>query len=51
MPDKSYTYKKCEQLLKLQSKLKSAEKNKISGKQNISLDEARKRLNEKYNNA
>ena len=44
-------YEKREQLLKLQSKLKIAEQSKISGAPSISLDEARTRLQEKYNNA
>lgn len=44
-------FEKRDQLLKLQSKLKSAEQDKISGKPNISLDDARTRLQEKYNNA
>lgn len=44
-------FEKRDQLLKLQSKLKSAEQDKISGKPNISLDDARTRLKEKYNNA
>lgn len=44
-------YEKREQLLKLQSKLKLAEQSKVSGQPNISLDEARTRLQEKYNNA
>ena len=44
-------YEKHEQLLNLQSKLRSAEQSKMSGKPNVSLDEARNRLQEKYSNA
>ena len=44
-------FERRDQLLKLQSKLKSAEQDKISGNPNISLADARTRLQEKYNNA
>lgn len=40
-----------EAFIRLQSKLKIAEQRMISGEPNISLDDARARLQEKYNNA
>lgn len=44
-------FEKHEELLRLQSKLKIAEQRMMSGEPNISLAEARARLQEKYNNA
>lgn len=44
-------FEKHEELLRLQSKLKIAEQRMMSGEPNISLVEARARLQEKYNNA
>lgn len=44
-------FEKREELLKLQSKLKAADQGKISGRPNVSLNDARTRLREKYNNA
>lgn len=44
-------FEKHEELLRLQAKLKIAEQRMMSGDSNISLAEARARLQEKYNNA
>ncbi|MEA1960716.1 MAG: type II toxin-antitoxin system Phd/YefM family antitoxin [Bacillota bacterium] len=42
-------FEKREQILKLRSKVAMAEQSRLSGEPSISLDEARKRLEEKYN--
>lgn len=44
-------FEKREQLIKLKSKIAIAEKSRISGEPTISLDEAKKRLEEKYQDA
>lgn len=44
-------FEKHEELLHLQAKLKIAEQRMVSGEPNVSLAEARARLQEKYNNA
>ncbi len=44
-------FEKHEEILRLQSKLKIAEQRKISGEPNVSLTDAKARLQEKYNNA
>jgi hypothetical protein len=38
-----------EQILKLRSKIVKAENSRLSGEPTVSLEEARTRLNEKYN--
>ncbi|MHB1407830.1 MAG: type II toxin-antitoxin system Phd/YefM family antitoxin [Desulfitobacteriaceae bacterium] len=42
-------FEKREQILKLRSKIAIAEQSRLSGEAAITLDEARKRLEEKYN--
>ena len=42
-------FEKREQLLKLRSKIAMAEQSRLSGETTISLDEARRLLEEKYN--
>ncbi|GAB6173575.1 type II toxin-antitoxin system Phd/YefM family antitoxin [Paradesulfitobacterium aromaticivorans] len=42
-------FEKREQILKLRSKIAIAEQSRLSGEATITLDEARKRLEEKYN--
>lgn len=42
-------FEKREQLMRLRSKIMIAEQSRLSGEPTISLDEARKRLEEKYN--
>lgn len=42
-------FEKREQLLKLRSMIAIAEQSRLSGESTITLDEARKRLEEKYN--
>ena len=42
-------FEKREQILKLRSKIVIAEQSRLSGEAAITLDEARKRLEEKYN--
>ncbi|HEX9061690.1 MAG TPA: type II toxin-antitoxin system Phd/YefM family antitoxin [Clostridia bacterium] len=44
-------FEKREQLLKLKSKLAMAEKSRLSGEPTVSLEDAKKRLEEKYKNA
>lgn len=44
-------FEKREQLMKLRSKLMIAEQSRLSGEPTISLNEAKKRLEEKYSNA
>lgn len=44
-------FEKHEELLRLQAKLKIAEQRMSSGEANVSLTEARAKLQEKYNNA
>lgn len=44
-------FEKREQLLKLKYKLAVAEKSRLSGEPAVSLEEAKKRLEEKYKNA
>lgn len=44
-------FEKHEELLRLQAKLKIAEQRMVSGEANVSLAEARAKLQEKYNNA
>lgn len=44
-------FEKREQLLKLKTKLVIAEQSRLSGESAISLEEARKRVEEKYKNA
>lgn len=44
-------FEKHEELIRLQSKLKIAEQRMMSGEPNISLDDAKVSLQEKYNNA
>ena len=44
-------FEKREQLIKLKSKIAVAEKSRISGGPTISLEEAKKRLKEKYQDA
>lgn len=44
-------FEKREELIRLQSKLKIAEQRMMSGEPNVSLTNARARLQEKYNNA
>ena len=44
-------FEKHEELIRLQSKLKIAEQRMMSGEPNVSLTDARARLQEKYNNA
>jgi len=44
-------FEKREQLLKLRSKLAIAENSRLSGEPAVSLEEAKKRLEEKYKNA
>jgi len=44
-------FEKREQLLKLKAKLVMAEQSRLSGEPTISLEEAKKRLEEKYKNA
>ncbi len=42
-------FEKREQVLKLRSKIVAAENSRLSGEPTISLEEARKRIEEKYN--
>jgi len=42
-------FEKREQILKLRSKLMIAEQSRLSGEPSVSLSEAKKRLEEKYN--
>jgi len=42
-------FEKREQILKLRSKIMAAENSRLSGTPTISLEEARKRIEEKYN--
>jgi len=42
-------FEKREQILKLRSKIMAAENSRLSGEPTISLEEARKRIEEKYN--
>jgi prevent-host-death family protein len=42
-------FEKREQVLKLRSKIMSAENSRLSGTPTLSLEEARKRIEEKYN--
>ncbi len=42
-------FEKREQLLKLRSKIAIAEQSRLSGEATITIEEARKRLEEKYN--
>ena len=42
-------FEKREQILKLRSKIMAAEGSRLSGESTVSLEEARKRLEEKYN--
>lgn len=44
-------FEKHEELIRLQSKLKIAEQRMMSGEPNVSLTDARARLQEKYKNA
>ena len=44
-------FEKHEELIRLQSNLKIAEQRMMSGEPNVSLTDARARLQEKYNNA
>jgi len=44
-------FEKREQLLKLKSKLAIAEQSRLSGEPTVSIEDARKRLEEKYKNA
>ena len=44
-------FEKREELIRLKAKLDAAEQSRISGETTISIDEARKRLKEKYANA
>lgn len=44
-------FEKREQLLKLKTKLAMAEQSRLLGESTISLEEAKKRLEEKYKNA
>jgi hypothetical protein len=44
-------FEKREQLLKLKAKLTIAEKLRLSGEPTVSLEETKKRLEEKYKNA
>lgn len=44
-------FEKREQLLKLKAKLAIAEQSRLSGESTVSLEDARKRLEEKYRNA
>lgn len=44
-------FEKYEELVRLQSKLKIAERRMMSGESNVSLSDARARLQEKYDNA
>ncbi|MDI6601039.1 type II toxin-antitoxin system Phd/YefM family antitoxin [Calorimonas adulescens] len=44
-------FEKREQLIRLRSKLMAAEQSRLSGEPTVSLDEAKRRLEEKYNNA
>jgi PHD/YefM family antitoxin component YafN of YafNO toxin-antitoxin module len=44
-------FEKREQLLKLKTKLAIAERSRLSGESTVSLEEAKKRLEEKYKNA
>jgi hypothetical protein len=46
---KSDDFNKSEQILKLRSKIVKAENSRLSGEPTVSLEEARTRLNEKYN--
>ena len=44
-------YENCKELIKLQENLKSAEQSKASGNPNISLDEVKAKIQNKYNTA
>jgi len=44
-------FEKREQLLKLKAKLAMAEQSRLSGEPTVSLEDAKKRLEEKYRNA
>lgn len=44
-------FEKREELIRLKAKLDAAEESRLSGEQTVSIDEARRRLMEKYNNA
>lgn len=44
-------FEKREELIRLKAKLDAAEYSRISGESTVSIDEARKRLAEKYNHA
>lgn len=44
-------FEKREQLLKLKAKLAMAEQSRLSGEPTVSLEDAKKRLEEKYKNA
>jgi len=43
-------FEKREQVLRLRSKITMAERSRLDGERTVSLDEARKRLEEIYNN-
>ncbi|MCQ2409794.1 MAG: type II toxin-antitoxin system Phd/YefM family antitoxin [Clostridia bacterium] len=44
-------FEKREELIRLKAKLDAAEESRLSGEPTVSIDEARRRLMEKYNNA
>ncbi len=46
---KSDNFNKSEQIVRLRSKIMAAENSRLSGEPTVSLEEARTRLNEKYN--
>ena len=44
-------FEKREELIRLKAKLDAAEESRLSGEPTVSIDEARRRLMDKYNNA